>query len=203
MFGARLRAWRLPLGLACLLALALVPIPPRAVAAPQPGEFALDEALSSARFIVHMRFRLRAQGRIGGMAGTLRGDAKEGWAVSVRADGRKLRVGGPRWMERTTRSDDFLAVDSHPDIRFESERFSDEVLRKGGNVRGQLRLRGLTRPVSLRLLPSGCDKPGRDCDLRVNGTISRKEFGMTAYPASVKDDVELQLRVRLRPAAAR
>jgi polyisoprenoid-binding protein YceI len=68
-------------------------------------------------------------------------------------------------------------------------------------VRGELTLRGLTRPVSFRLLPSGCAHPGRDCDLQVNGTINRKEFGMTAYPVSVRDDVELRMRVRLLVAA--
>jgi polyisoprenoid-binding protein YceI len=54
----------------------------------------------------------------------------------------------------------------------------------------------------LRLLPSACAHPGRDCDLRVQGIISRLDFGMTAYPKSVKDDVEIRLQVRLRPVAA-
>ena len=83
--------------------------------------------------------------------------------------------------------------------RFQSDSFSDEVLRSGGPVRGQLTLRGLTRAVSLRLLPSACAHPGRDCDLQVNGTINRKHFGMTAYPVTVRDDVELRMRVRLLP----
>lgn len=198
MPGARARAW-LPTGLACLLFLALVPIPPLLLAAPAPSRLAIDDARSSVQFTVRLRFRLRAHGRIEGLAGELRGSPVEGWSVAVQADGRRLKVGGPRWMERSTRSDDFLAVDSHPDIRFESERFSDRVLHRGGRVRGQLRLRGLTRPVSLRLLPSACAQPGRDCDLRVNGIISRTDFGMTSHPHSVKDDVELSLRVRLRP----
>jgi polyisoprenoid-binding protein YceI len=210
MRRAPARAWL------ALLTLAFVPIPPAALAraaasraataaaipAPAPAPAAgqgwrFDAARSSAEFVVRMRLRMRAQGRIEAIDGELRGDPLHGWSVSVDADGRSLKVAGPRWMERSTRSDEFLAVDSHPDIRFRSERFSDRVLRGGGRVRGELTLRGLTRPVSLRLLPSACAQPGRDCDLRVNGIISRTAFGMTAHSFSVKDDVELRLRVRL------
>ena len=206
MCVARACAW-LP-----LLALAFVPIPPaalaRTAAVPAPARalatpaqpFAIDGSRSSAEFVVHLRLRMRAQGRIAGVSGELRPEAGGFWSVSVLADGRNLRVAGPRWMERVTRSDDFLAVDSHPDIRFRSERFSDRLLHAGGRVRGQLTLRGLTRPVSLRLLPSACAHPGRDCDLRVQGTLSRTAFGMTSYPRSVKDDVELRLQVRLAAA---
>jgi polyisoprenoid-binding protein YceI len=200
---ARLRAWLQLSGLAFLLLCLVVPIPTIVLAqsAPAPRAFAIDGQRSSVRFVVHMRLRWRAEGSIDRVSGELRGDPAGGWTVQVLADGSSLKVAGPRWMERVTRSDDFLAVDSHPGIRFDSERFSDRLLRAGGRVRGQLTLRGLTRPVSLRLLPSACAHPGRDCDLRVNGIISRHAFGMTAHSATVKDDVELSLRVRLRAAA--
>ena len=198
------RAW-------LVLALALVPIPPAALAraaaaaptAPAAGAaLAIDGTRSHAEFLVHLRLRMRATGRIAGVSGELRPQPAGGWTVRVQADGRNLRVGGPRWMGRVTRSDDFLAVERYPDIRFNSQAFSDRILHAGGDVRGQLTLRGLTRPVSLRLLPSACAHPGRDCDLRVQGIISRLDFGMTAYPKSVKDDVEIRLQVRLRPVAA-
>ena len=161
----------------------------------------IDGAHSEAQFVVRLRLRMRANGRIPKVSGEMAGDAKAGWRVLVVADGRSLAVRGPRWMERSTRSPDFLDVDAHPEIRFHSERFSDAVLRAGGPVHGQLTLRGLTRAVSFRLLPSACAHPGRDCDLQVNGTINRKEFGMTAYPVSVRDDVELRMRVRLLASA--
>jgi polyisoprenoid-binding protein YceI len=192
MRRAPARAWL------ALLTFAFVPTPPASASEPEPvATWRIDTDRSSAEFVVRMRLRLRAQGRIDAISGELRGDARQGWRVSVDADGRGLKVAGPRWMERSTRSDEFLAVDSHPDIRFLSEAFSDRVLREGGRVRGELTLRGLTRTVSLRLLPSACARPGRDCDLRVNGIISRNAFGMTAHSFSVKDDVELRLRVRL------
>lgn len=196
MAPARLGAWRWLL--AGLAGLGLAAVPSRLPA--QSTSLAIDGSQSSARFIVNLRLKLRTEGRISKVAGEMQGDPVGGWTVLVAADGRSLKVSGPRWMDRATRSDDFLAVDSHPDIRFRSEPFSDAVLHEGGRIAGELTLRGLTRAVSFRLLPSACANPGRDCDLQVHGTISRTEFGMTAHRFSVRDDVLLQMRVRLQAA---
>jgi polyisoprenoid-binding protein YceI len=190
---ARRTLWAGLVCVACVLAM-----PPLSA---QPRQLQIDTKHSDARFVVKLRWRMRTEGRIASVSGDMSGDARQGWRVLVVADGKSLVVKGPRWMGRATRSDSFLAVDSHPEIRFHSELFSDQLLRDGGQIKGELTLRGLTRPVSFRLLPSACDQPGRDCDLQVNGSINRKDFGMTAYPVSVRDDVELHMRVRLLAAA--
>jgi polyisoprenoid-binding protein YceI len=196
---ARHEAWPYLLaGLAGLTA-GTQPMPPSRPA--PPSSLQIDGARSEARFVVYLRIGLRTRGTIPKVSGEMAGDAAGGWRVLVVADGQSLVVKGPKWMERSTRSADFLSVDAHPEIRFHSETFSDQVLHAGGTIQGQLTLRGLTRAVSFRLLPSDCAHPGRDCDLQVNGTINRKEFGMTAHPVSVRDDVELHMRVRLRAAA--
>ena len=160
---------------------------------------AIDPHRSAAVFHVQLRARSReVEGRLAGPRGELSGSAQAGWTVRVRVDGRSLRVDGPPWMERATRSDAFLAVNRHPAIAFASARFDDAVLHAGGDLPGELTLRGLTRPVSLRLLPSDCARPGLDCDIHVQGELSRKDFGMTAYQAFLRDGVELRFRVRLR-----
>jgi polyisoprenoid-binding protein YceI len=188
-------------GLASLGGQAL-PTPPREPPAAD-ETLRIDGARSEARFLVRLRIGMRTEGRISKVSGELQGEPARGWQVLVVADGRSLVVKGPRWMDRSTRSPQFLDVDAHPEIRFQSERFSDQLLHAGGRIRGRLTLRGLTQPVSFRLLPSACDHPGRDCDMQVNGTIDRKKFGMTAHPLTVRDDVELHMRVRLLgPAAA-
>jgi polyisoprenoid-binding protein YceI len=102
-------------------------------------------------------------------------------------------------MVRATRSDKFLDVERHPDIRFESETFARELLAKGGELRGKLRLRGRTRPVTFRVEPSGCKSPGRTCDIHVHGSVSRRDFGMNAQRVWVKDEVDFDFRVRLQP----
>ena len=165
----------------------------------QDTSIAIDAHHSSARFIVHMRIRMRAEGRVTRVSGELRGSSATGWQVLVKVDGRSLRFDGPRWMDRITRSDSFLAVDRYPAIRFDSEQFADAMLHTGGPLRGELTLRGLTRPVSFQLLPSPCAQPGRECDIQVQGTISRHAFGMNAHRAIVKDDVDFHMRVRLLP----
>lgn len=179
----------------------LVALAPMAAQAkpPMPAvALAIDGRHSNATFVVHMRMRRPTQGQISGVTGELAGSPDAGWRVRVKVDGRTLRVAGPRWMERVTRSDSFLAVNRYPSIRFESAVFSERVLRQGGPIQGELGLRGLTQPVSFLLLPSECDQPGRNCDIHVQGSISRKAFGMTAYRAMVSDEVEFRFRVRLR-----
>jgi polyisoprenoid-binding protein YceI len=190
-FGRGL-AWRLLLASQAGL-LAGAPMPPPA----SPAPLRIDPAHSEVRFVVNLRLYMRAQGRISRVSGEMAGDARRGWQVLVVADGASLVVKGPRWMDKATRSPDFLDIAAHPLIRFQSNRFTDQVLRAGGSIGGHLTLRGLTQPVSFRLLPSACPHPGRDCDLQVNGIINRKEFGMTAHPVSVRDDVGLHMRVRL------
>lgn len=165
---------------------------------PPPETLAIDGRQSSASFVVHLRLRAPTEGRITGVTGEFVGSEAGGWQVSVQVDGRSLRVPGPRWMERVTRSDAFLAVNRYPSIRFESALFSDQALHAGGPLEGELSLRGLRRPVSFLLLPSECDRPGRDCDINVQGRISRKAFGMTAYRTMLRDEVDFRFRVRLR-----
>jgi polyisoprenoid-binding protein YceI len=165
-------------------------------------DLAIDGRNSGARFVVHMRLGARIEGKLTRVSGVLRGTPSEGWQVLVKVDGRSLKVDGPQWRERITRSDSFLAVDRFPVIRFESVRFSDALLHGGGPLSGELTLRGLTRPVSFQLLASACVQPGRDCDIQVQGTISRHEFAMTAYRALVRDEVDFHFRVRLQPLAS-
>lgn len=200
-----------PAAPAALLTLALAAFP--AAAPPLPGSptpaspptvFAIDPHRSDAVFQVQLRARSReVEGRLVAPRGELSGSALAGWTVRVRVDGRSLRVDGPPWMERVTRSDAFLAVNRHPAIAFASARFDDAVLHAGGTLPGELTLRGLTRPVSLRLLPSACPRPGQDCDIHVQGELSRKDFGMNAYRAFLRDGVEVRFRVRLQAGAPR
>ena len=159
---------------------------------------AIDGPHSSASFAVTLRMRKPTLGHLTRVSGKFFGSPASGWTALVQVDGRNVRVEGPRWMERVTRSDAFLALNRFPTIRFESEPFTDAVLHDGGTLTGKLTLRGLTQPVSFRLLASECGQPGRDCDILVQGTVSRDAFGMTAYRAMVKDEVDFRFNVRLR-----
>jgi polyisoprenoid-binding protein YceI len=189
---------------AALLTLALAALPAGPQPPSPPTSITIDPHRSGAVFRVQLRARGRkVEGRLEAPRGELRGSAQAGWTVRVQVDGRGLRVDGPRWMERVTRSDAFLAVDRHPAIAFDSARFDDALLHAGGELPGELTLRGLTRPVRLRLLPSDCARPGQDCDIHVRGELSRKDFGMTAYRAFLRGGVEVRFRVRLQAGTPR
>lgn len=192
------RAPRALLFLFAALATMAVQAQPQPESTPVVKTLAIDGPHSSASFAVTLRMRKPTQGHLTRVSGKFAGSKEAGWTAMVKVDGRNVRVDGPRWMERVTRSDAFLALNRHPTIRFESELFSDAVLHEGGMLAGKLTLRGLTQPVSFWLLPSECDQPGRDCDINVQGTVSRHAFGMTAYRSMVKDEVDFRFTVRLR-----
>ena len=165
---------------------------------PPPMNQAFDPARSQASFKVRMRIMRPAVGHFLDVRGALEAEGAR-QRVAVEVDGHHLRVDGPAWMDKVTRSDDFLALDRHPHIRFRSAPFTPALLRKGGTLRGELTLRGLAREVSFDLAPSTCEAPGRDCEIVVTGKVNRRAFGMTAYRFSVRDQVDFEFRVRLAP----
>jgi polyisoprenoid-binding protein YceI len=166
-----------------------------------PMPLLFDPAASHAQFRVRLRILPSATGHFLDVRGELQPDgAKQ--RVAVEVDGRKLRFEGPAWMGKVTRSKDFLAVEEHPQIRFVSASFAPKLLRDGGELRGELTLRGTARPVTFRVQKSACPEPGRDCEIVVTGRVSRQAFGMTAYRISVRDGVEFEFRVRLLPEPA-
>lgn len=183
-----IRAWA---GGLCLAGLVFA----TSAAVPMPEAF--DPDRSRAGFEVSLRLAGRVQGRFRKVEGELHPQGGR-WRVQVRLDARELDLDGPAWMVRATRSEKFLDVDRHPDIGFESEAFTRGLLARGGELGGQLRLRGRSRPVSFRVEPAGCAEPGRGCDIRVTGRVSRRDFGMTAQRLWVHDDVGFDFRVRLR-----
>lgn len=185
-----IRAWAGGLclaGLACASAMAATP------------RENFDPEASQASFEVNLRMAGTVLGRFHGLEGELQ-PSGERWRVRVRLDARELDLDGPAWMVRATRSDKFLDVDRHPDIHFESEPFSRDLLRRGGELAGQLRLRGRLRPVSFRIDPAACPQPGHRCDIRVSGQVSRRAFGMNSQRVWVRDEVGFDFRVRLQPA---
>jgi polyisoprenoid-binding protein YceI len=168
---------------------------------PTPMPLAFDPAHSQASFKVRMRIARPAIGHFLDVRGELQAEG-ERQRVAVEVDGRRLRFEGPAWMERVTRSDDFLDVERHPRIFFRSEPFAPALLRDGGALRGELTLRGMTRPVAFSVLPADCATPGRGCDIAVVGKVSRHAFGMDAYRIAVRDVVEFTFSVRLTPEPA-
>lgn len=170
--------------------------------APSPAQvWTIDGPASVAQFWTHPRLLPRSGGRFREVHGELQGSPQAGWQVQVRIETRSLQFQGPGWMERLTRSDSFLAIERFPEIRFQSGRFADALLQQGGALHGELSLRGQTRPVVFRLQPGACRPPATECLLQVSGRVNRHNFGMSAYRLTLRDDVDIELQVRLRPGA--
>jgi len=160
---------------------------------------AFDPAQAQASFEVSLRIPMRAVGHFRRVSGQMQGDAGNGWSVLVKVDGTSLRFEGPAWMDRISRSEQFLALDRYPEIQFASGLFPDAVLHAGGELRGELQLRGRRRLVAFQLQRSQCSRPGYDCDIEVHGRISRHAFGMNTYRMTVRDEVDFNFRIRFLP----
>src|SRR3546814_17339071 len=107
--------------------------------------------------------------------------------VSIRFDVRTLDVEGNESFVRHAKSAEFFDVERYPWVVFESAPFTPVLLQSGGDLRGELFLRGVFRPVVFQVLPAQCRQPGIACPIEVSGKVSRSRFGMTTRRSTVKE----------------
>jgi polyisoprenoid-binding protein YceI len=94
---------------------------------------------------------------------------------------------------RMLRGPEFFDVDRFPTIEFKSTRFryeGDKLIAIDGNIT----LMGVTKPVTLTVMKSGCEpasstKAAR-CTASTELTVKRFEFGMKGWSGTVSDDVK-------------
>jgi polyisoprenoid-binding protein YceI len=98
------------------------------------------------------------------------------------------------------RSPAFFDVERFPEARFTGAATGEGTLARFP-LAGELTIRGTTRPFRMeaRLLDRQRDAAlGRDvADFTGSGTMKRSEFGMTAEPAAISDEIRLVVRVRI------
>ena len=95
---------------------------------------------------------------------------------------------------RMLRGPEFFDVDRFPTIEFKSTRFryeGDKLVAIDGNIT----LVGVTKPVTLTVMKSGCEpasstKAAR-CTASTELTVKRFEFGMKGWSGTVSDDVKI------------
>lgn len=157
----------------------------------------LDPARSQFGFEIRTRFGQK----ISGVFHRFDGD------VLVLPDGRhqvRLRMytdqveipGKPRytaWM----RGEDFFDVARYPVVQFDSLPYSPMVAEGGGDIIGNLTLRGITHLETLTVMPSECPRAGYDCDVISRGTVLRGRYGMDSWQVALGDRVTFVLRARL------
>ena len=163
----------------------------------------VDSAQSSATFALRALWVKRIDGDFSRVEGLIERDAAAGrFGVDVRIDAGSVRMQRESYAA-WARSADFFDAARHPWIRFRASDQPEHALRDGGELRGELTLRGITRPVSFVLEPSECPRPGIDCVVRARGEVQRGDFGMDARRIVLGDRVKLDFAIRAQPAAAR
>lgn len=162
----------------------------------------IDSATSRAHFEVRVLLVKRIGGAFERVEGVIERDRAAGrFDVDVRvaADSVAMqKLGHADW----ARSADFFDAARHPWIHFRAERLPENLLRDGGEMDGELTLRGITRPVRFQLEASECPRPGIDCAVRAQGEVPRGEFGMDARRFVLADRVQFDFAIRVLAAKA-
>jgi polyisoprenoid-binding protein YceI len=143
--------------------------------------WAIDPAHTSVEFAVKHLMISTVRGRFSDLSGTVELDDQNpaGSTVEVRIDVASIDT---RQADRDAhlRSADFFDVEHFPTMRFMSTR----IVRDGDALRveGDLTIRGVTRPVALRVTeegrtqdPWGNERVGYSASTRIN----RRDFGLT------------------------
>jgi polyisoprenoid-binding protein YceI len=120
--------------------------------------------------------------------------------VNIRLATADVEVDGPGHYTRFARSERFLDAEHHPWVAFQSEPYAPELVRSGGPLRGVLNMRGISRTETFILTPSDCPRPGYECDVAAQGSVSRTDYGLESWRWALTDQVRFNLRVRLQEA---
>jgi polyisoprenoid-binding protein YceI len=163
----------------------------------------LDSARSHATFGVKIMWLLPIHGRFGKVAGIVDVDRFRSFAtVDARIDANAVEMSTKSY-EDWVKSDEFFDVAHFPDIRFVSESFPLQRLRRGGHLSGTLTIRGVELPETFALEAADCDHPAYDCPIVVSGSIRRSAFGMRSRRGALSDKVDLHFEVYAIPSTER
>lgn len=156
----------------------------------------IDTTQSNAGFALRALWVKRIDGEFARVEGVIeREPAAKRFDVDVRIAADSVRMekdDHAQW----ARSADFFDAVRHPWIHFRAEAVPERVLRDGGEIRGDLTLRGTTRSVGFQVAPSECAHPGSDCPVHASGDVQRSEFGMDARRLVLGDKVRLEFTIR-------
>lgn len=162
-----------------------------------------DPAHSYAEFGVRVMWLIPIHGRFEQVHGAITIDRFRGTArVEATLDVNLVRMRS-RGDENWVKSPEFFDAQHYPQIYFASEAFSLERLKRGGEVSGELTVRGIKRPVKFLIDASHCPEAvARDCAAEAAGTIKRSEFGMRSRRGALSDKVDLEFSIHVQPPPA-
>lgn len=168
----------------------------RAAGAAEPDAYALDPVHTRIVFLVEHAGFSHAMGAISGSSGTLRFD-RDDWRTAqldVTVPVTRLDLGDAKW-NAAVLATNLLDGKHSPEARFVSREVQG-VDDRHARVCGDLTLRGVTGPVCLDVTFNALRRHPlppfrRTAGFSATATLSRKAFGISAWPNVIGDEVRL------------
>ncbi|HEU0306231.1 MAG TPA: YceI family protein [Lysobacter sp.] len=169
---------------------------PQAHAADGAQDYVLDPVHTRVAFLVEHAGFSRALGTISGSSGTLRFD-RDDWRsaqLDVTVPLARLDLGDAKWNAAVLASR-LLDAEAHPEARFVSRQV-EGVDADHAKVCGELTLRGVTGPLCLDVTFNALRRHPlppfrRTAGFSATATLSRKAYGIVAWPTVIGDEVSL------------
>jgi polyisoprenoid-binding protein YceI len=164
--------------------------------ASQAETYAIDPVHTRVVFAVEHAGFSKAMGAISGSTGTLHFDQGD-WPsaqLDVTVPLKQLDMGNPKW-NAAVFATNLLGVKRYPEARFVS-RAVDLANADQARVCGDLTLHGVTRPLCMDVTFNALKRHPlppfrRTVGFSATGTLSRRQFGIDAWPAVIGDEVRL------------
>lgn len=141
------------------------------------GTWSIDPVWSALEFEVRKLGIVSIKGRVPSFSGTITGG--ETASIEGVVDATSLTTFGAE-RDAHLQSPDFFDTERYPQLRFEST--SVEANGDGLTVKGDLTIKGVTRPVELRgsfVGPANDPWGNERIGLELAGTVDRTQFGLT------------------------
>lgn len=171
----------------------------------EPQTYAIDPVHTRVLFAIDHAGFSKAMGTVSGSTGTLVFD-RDDWSsarLDVRVPVERLDMGDAKWND-AVRAGNLLDTRRHPDAHFVSTKI-EPTDADHAKVCGDLTLRGVTRPVCLDVTFNALKRHPlppfhRTAGFSATALLSRAEFGMTAWPTVIGDQVELRIEAEAERA---
>lgn len=199
MLGQRAIVWlairRPEMIRAALIALVLAALMPLPVAA----EYRIDGLRSEARFDLAISRQRDVTGRFNDIDGRVRQLDDGRWQIELHLAADTADIPGHPYYTRILRGRGFFDAARHPQVKFVSQPFDAERLRRGGRFEGDLTLRGITHREQLQLQPAECANPMHGCALRVAGSLLRSRYHSDGFRNIAGNQVNYRFSLLVGP----
>ncbi len=169
-----------------------------ALACAAAGANEIDSAKSRFEFKLQTRWGKSFMGRFPRAEGTVSTLPDGRQQVRLQLDTRAVEMVGSQRYTEFSRGEKFFDAVRYPEIEFVSDPYPDTLLQNGGDLAGQLTLRGVSRREVFVVAPATCARPLHVCPVVARGSVRREHYGMGAYDYLLRNRVQFTLNVHVR-----